>query len=174
MDKKSKSLNLAYIALGTTLLTICSWLIIPMLVPITLQTFAVFMVLLLLGVKRGTVSIGLYILLGIVGIPVFSGFKAGIGALLGPTGGFILGFFLISLSYAIGLKIRNTRPVEVLSLAIGLLLCYVVGTIWFVKVYGGTDFKSALSICIFPFIIPDAIKLLLASLISSKLRRIIK
>ena len=90
--KKSSEtvLDLTYVALGAVLIAICSWISIPAAVPFTLQTFAVAFVLLTLGGRRGTLSIIIYILLGAIGIPVFSQFSAGIGVLLGTTGGYII------------------------------------------------------------------------------------
>ena len=79
--------KLAYTALMAVVLCICSWITVPFAVPFTMQTFAVFCSLLLLGGKLGTLSIGVYILLGMVGLPVFSGFRGGIGHIIGPTGG---------------------------------------------------------------------------------------
>ena len=86
-------------ALGAVLIIICSWLTILFAVPFTMQTFAVFSVLILLGGKLGTASIGLFVLMGLVGLPVFSGFRGGVGVLLGPTGGYIIGFIFAGLLY---------------------------------------------------------------------------
>ena len=79
-------------ALGAALMTICAWISIPAQVPFTLQTFAVFFVTALLGLKCGTLSVIVYLLLGAVGLPVFAGFKGGLGSLMGVTGGYLLGF----------------------------------------------------------------------------------
>ena len=87
------------VALGAVLIIICSWLTVPFAVPFTMQTFAVFTVLILLGGKLGTASIGLFVLMGLVGLPVFSGFRGGVGVLLGPTGGYIVGFVFAGLLY---------------------------------------------------------------------------
>ena len=95
MSGKIKTLNLVYIALFAVLIVICSWISIPTLVPFTLQTFAIYLTVLLLGWKRGLGAILVYILLGIVGVPVFSGFKAGLGVVAGPTGGYIIGFIFL-------------------------------------------------------------------------------
>ena len=80
-----KALDLIYIAIGAALISICSWISIPTAVPFTLQTFAVFLVLLLLGGERGTIATLIYILLGAVGVPVFAGFSGGVGILFGST-----------------------------------------------------------------------------------------
>ena len=154
------------IALCAALLAPCAWLSIPTQPPFTMQTFGVFLTLLLLGAKDGAIAIALYILLGAMGAPVFSGFNGGMGALLGPTGGYIAGFLLLCPIY--GLLCRNKAGlwVKALALFLGLLACYAFGTLWFVKVYGDTKgpitLLAALSKCVFPFILPDLAKLALA------------
>ena len=90
----SRSLNLAFTALGAVLIAVCSWISIPTAVPFTMQTFAVFFVLLALGGRRGTCSILVYILLGAAGMPVFSNFSAARRRPVGATGGYIAGFLL--------------------------------------------------------------------------------
>ena len=99
MKNPHQTIDLVYIALGAVLISICSWISIPTTVPFTMQTFAEFFVLSALGGKRGTVAIIVYILLGAVGIPVFSNFTSGIGILLGNTGGYIVGFVFMGLVY---------------------------------------------------------------------------
>ena len=95
---KQSTRDLAYIALFAVLIAICSWIAIPILqVPYTLQTFAVFLAVGVLGGKRGTLAVLVYILLGAVGVPVFAGFTGGLGVLLGTTGGYILGFLCTAL-----------------------------------------------------------------------------
>ena len=85
---------MVYISFFAIVIAIGSWISIPTMIPFTLQTFAVFITVGILGGKRGAAAVSLYILLGVVGIPVFAGFKGGIGVLLGNTGGYILGFLL--------------------------------------------------------------------------------
>lgn len=87
-----KTRDMALIAAFAAVITVCAWISVPAAVPFTLQTFAVFLAVGLLGGKRGTIAVAVYILLGAVGVPVFSGFNGGLGALLGITGGYILGF----------------------------------------------------------------------------------
>ena len=99
MNKQFRVVDLAYMAVCAALIAICSWISIPAAVPFTMQTFAVFCVLGLLGGKRGTISILVYILLGAVGLPVFAGFSGGIGILFGTTGGYIIGFIFVGLIY---------------------------------------------------------------------------
>ena len=154
------------IALCAALLAPCAWLSVPTQPPFTMQTFGIFLTLLLLGAKDGTMAIGLYILLGALGVPVFSGFNGGMGALMGPTGGYIVGFLLICLIFGLLCGKGAGLWLKALALLLGLAVCYAFGTLWFVKVYG--DMKgpistlSALSMCVFPFIVPDLAKLALA------------
>ena len=154
------------IALCAALLAPCAWLSVPTQPPFTMQTFGVFLTLLLLGAKDGTIAIGLYILLGALGVPVFSGFNGGMGALMGPTGGYIVGFLLICLIFGLLCGKGAGLWLKALALLLGLAVCYAFGTLWFVKVYG--DMKgpistlTALSMCVFPFIVPDLAKLALA------------
>ncbi len=170
-----KTLNLVYIAIGIALITVCSWITIPMTVPFTLQTFAVFAVLLILGGKKGTIATLVYILMGAIGIPVFSGFKGGIGAILGNTGGYIIGFIFIGLIYMGLTKLFGKKLyVEIAALVLGLIVCYGFGTAWFMYAYmkntGSVGLMTVLSWCVFPFIIPDLLKMAVAFIISKRVR----
>lgn len=157
-------------AFFAALIAVCSQIAIPMAVPFTMQTFAVFLALLMLGGTDGLVSIVLYILLGAAGLPVFSGFSGGIGRLTGPTGGFIVGFMLTALCYIVATRLfGKSRFVRIAALIIGhFLLCYAAGVIWF-SYNAGTSSGKALAVCVLPFILPDLLKLALALLISSRL-----
>lgn len=176
--KKLQTVDLVYMAVGTVLITVCSWISIPMVVPFTLQTFAVFFILSLLGGKRGTISILVYILLGAVGVPVFSGFMGGIGKLLGMTGGYILGFILTGLLYWLAQRLFGEKLlVRILSLLAGLLVCYAFGTAWFMIVYahdsGPIGLWSALTMCVIPFILPDLAKMALALFLSDRMKKLL-
>ena len=94
-----RTVDLVYVALFSVLIAVCAWISIPATIPFTLQTFGIFAALTILGGRRGTYATVVYLLLGAVGLPVFSGFQAGIGTLLGATGGFILGFAAQALVY---------------------------------------------------------------------------
>ncbi len=168
-----KTRDIVYIGIFAAIITICSWISIPLTVPFTLQTFAVFLTVLLLGGRRGTIAVLIYILLGIVGIPVFSGFKGGIAVLLGPTGGYIVGFIATALiMWAFEhVKTDNKTVSSVISMLLGLFSCYAIGTAWFSRIYNnGTDTPASISVilgwCVIPFIIPDLVKIFLAFLIS--------
>lgn len=166
--------KIIYISIMAALLCICAWLTVPFAVPFTMQTFGVFCALLLLGGRRGTAAIGLYIMLGAVGLPVFSGFQGGIGHLLGPTGGYVLGFLLTGIVFWLTEKVSGKRFHPWLSLVIGLAVCYAAGTLWFSAVYarqGRTaDMLSVLTMCVFPYILPDLGKMALAVYISSRIK----
>jgi len=178
MNSKFKVVDLTYMAVGAALTAVCSWISIPSTVPFTLQTFAVFCVLSLLGGKRGTVSIIIYILLGAVGMPVFAGFTGGIGILLGTTGGYIIGFILMGLLFWLAEHFfGNALPVRIVSMLAGLLVCYAFGTGWFLWVYarqsGAIGIGTALSWCVLPFILPDLAKMALAVGIAGRVKKFI-
>lgn len=175
----TKALSLVYISLGAALIAICSWISIPTAVPFTLQTFAVFTVLLLLGGERGTIATLVYVLIGAVGVPVFSGFTGGVGILFGNTGGYIIGFIFMGLIYILFTKLFGKKTaVRIAALILGLIVCYAFGTAWFMHVYmkntGDVGVLTVLSWCVFPFIVPDLIKIALAFLISKRIEPVIK
>ncbi len=171
--------DLCMISAGAALLAVCSWLSVPFAVPFTMQSFAVCLLPALLGRKRALLSLLIYMLLGVAGLPVFSGFRSGAGVLLGATGGYLLGFF--STMLPIGL-IAEHRPEKTAALAgamlLGMLLCYACGTAWFMIVYTRTrepiGVLSALGLCVFPFLLPDAVKCLLALVFTRRLRPLIR
>lgn len=137
-----------------------------------MQTFAVFFALAFLGGWRGLAAIVLYVAIGAIGLPVFSGFSGGIGHLLGPTGGYIFGFAVGGLVFALleRLPVRGRFWLPT-RLFISLIPCYAVGTLWFCITYGagaGIGVWAALTKCVLPFIIPDIVKLVLAWLIAEK------
>ena len=171
--KKIGTIDMAYIAIGAVLIAICSWISIPVVVPFTLQTFAVFLLIMLLGGMKATISVTVYILVGAVGVPVFAGFGAGIGVLFGKTGGYIIGFLFMGPIFWLITKLFGKKLlVQILALVTGLLVCYAFGTAWFMYIYmrdtGDVGLMTVLSWCVFPYIIPDAVKMAVAILISKK------
>lgn len=165
------------IAMMTCLIAICSWLNIPSAVPFTMQTFAVFCALLLLGGQHALVTVFLYIFMGCIGLPVFSGFKGGIAHIIGPTGGYIIGFIFTALCYCLFEPLILKYPrIKAFVFVIGLIICYVVGTLWFKMIYEfrGTEYSviKILSMCVFPYIIPDLLKLALSFFVCNKIRRV--
>lgn len=168
----------ALIGVFAALMAICSWISIPATVPFTMQTFAVFLTIGLLGGKRGSIAIAIYLLLGASGIPVFSGFSGGLGYMMGPTGGYIIGFLFSALiMWAIEKVLGKSLGVLVASMVVGLLVCDAFGTAWFMVVYTKSNetigLATALTWCVIPYIIPDALKIALAALLTRRLRRFI-
>lgn len=167
VKSKWSAKDMAYVAIMAVVIAICSWISIPTTVPFTLQTFAVFLAVGVLGGRRGTFAVLVFILLGAVGVPVFAGFQGGIGVLLGTTGGYIIGFLLSALLYwAMTQALGEKTPVMVAAMVLGLIVCYAFGTAWFMVVYarnsGAIGLGTALGWCVFPFIIPDLVKIALA------------
>jgi biotin transport system substrate-specific component len=177
--KKLKPLDLAYIGMFVAIMAICSWISIPMTIPFTLQTFAVFAAVAMLGLGRGTIAVLVYIILGAIGVPVFAGFSGGFDKILGPTGGYIVGFIFTALITGGVLKIFGKKlPVMIPAMLLGLLACYAFGTVWFMYVYGKANgaigLTTALSWCVIPYIIPDCCKIALAIFLDKRLARFIK
>lgn len=176
---KIKTIDLAYIAIGTVFIAVCSWINVPTVIPFTMQTFAVFFVLSALGGRNGTSAIIVYVLLGAAGIPVFAQFTSGLGILLGSTGGYIVGFVFTGAIYWISIRLLGKKLyIEIIALVIGIIVLYAFGTAWFMLVYSRTEGKigiaAALSWCVLPFIIPDLIKLSLALTLSQRLSPLLK
>ena len=172
-------MDAAMIAVCAAVMAVCSWISIPAAVPFTMQTFAVFLSVGLLGGRNGTLSVLVYLLIGAAGLPVFSGFTGGIGHLLGPTGGYMIGFvFTALLMWLMERLMGRSQKTLVLSMIAGLLVCYAFGTVWFMILYtrdsGSIGIMTALTWCVFPYIIPDALKILLASVLTRRLRPLIK
>ena len=147
-------------------------------VPVSLATLMLYLSVYVLGKRYATVSYGIYLLIGLVGIPVFSGFRGGIGALLGNTGGYLVGYvFLALVVWGMEKWTRNRKWLQVLSMVLGLALCYAFGTIWFIVMYaqssGVIGLSAVLGWCVLPYVIPDLIKLGLAMGLSGRLRGII-
>ena len=172
---RSGSYDLTIISLFVSIVTVCSWISIPSTIPFTLQTFAIFLTFGLLGGRKSFVVIMMYLLLGTIGVPVFSGFEGGLGKLLGPTGGYIIGFLMsVLIMWGIENIIGRTIPALAVEMAIGLFICYSFGTVWFIAVYMNMDRSitifSALNMCVIPFVIPDVIKIVLACILTQRLR----
>ena len=156
-------------AFFAALTAVCAWIGIPLGDTVfTLQTFAVFLTLGLLGGKWGTVSILCYLLLGTVGMPVFSGFRGGMGMLLGPTGGYLWGFLLTGLCYWAMEKVGRLP-----AMVMGLLVCYGCGTAWYM-VYTGGGLAWVVLHTIVPYLIPDGCKIALALHLTKRLKRHLK
>lgn len=173
-QKKFRTLDLVYIGLFAALIAVCAWIAVPLTVSVTLQTFAVCLTAGLLGWKRATLAVAVYILLGMIGLPVFTGFNSGISAIAGPTGGYIVGFIFTAVITGLAAdKCGGKMSYNILFMTLGILTCYLFGTVWFVIAYK-VSFASALSTCVFPFLVPDAVKIVLAAFLTGKLKRFVK
>lgn len=186
--RKSVSYDITLIAISAALITICSWISVQIgPVPVTLQTLAVLAVLLTAGGRRGTIAIAVYLALGAVGVPVFSGFKGGPAAFMGPTGGFLAGFLLAALVFWLFEKLifakLMTTPAKklifgIVNSLIFEIIVYLVGVIWFMTVYaaqtGPVGLGTVLGWCVIPFIIPDIVKIAAASVIGSRASRFVR
>lgn len=159
----------------TACLAVCSWITVPYVIPFTLQTFAVFMSLRILGGKNGFLTIFVYLVLGCIGIPVFSGFTGGFGHLAGATGGYLWGFLLTAVLYWILEKtiINKAKklPVRILLMFLCLCLCYLCGSLWFFCAFGnGRSLGTVFVMCVIPYIIPDIIKISFAEFLSTRIK----
>lgn len=143
-------------------------------VPISLTNLAIYIALYLLGWKRGTVSYLVYLLIGMVGMPVFSGYEGGLGKLMGPTGGYIIGFIPMAIIAGLVIDRFHNRGIQIAGMIAATAVCYAFGTAWFC-VQSGYVLGAALSLCVFPFIPFDLGKMVIAMAIGPMIRaRLIK
>ena len=172
-----KAKNMALCGLFTAVLAVCAWISVPFGDSvITLQTFGIFLTLGLLGGRLGSLTIFVYLLLGAVGVPVFSAFRGGLGALLSTTGGYIFGFMLTGILYWLLTSVKDSPAMRLLAMILGLLLCYGCGSYWYLSRYLNPE-SAALGLvllkCVVPYLIPDAVKLSLAWLLTGRLKRFV-
>lgn len=172
---KSKVLtvnNMALIAMFAAVTAVLSQIIIPLPftpAPINLATLSVFLAGGLLGAKRGCASQMIYVLLGIVGMPVFTNFRAGFNVITGPTGGYIAGYVLSA--FVIGL-LKNKLPQKTvwyaLNMAVGAVCYFTLGTIWFMFLTKST-LTVSLTMCVIPFIPGDILKIILSAFLVKRI-----
>lgn len=173
---KNRIFNMIIISLFATLMCIGAWIHFPSAVPATMQTFVVFCALGLMGSKKTFIMLIIYVLMGALGLPVFSGFTGGIGALTGPTAGFIWGFLLgVPVFYVFEKYFFHKKSLTVTGYILYILLHYIPGALWYcyfttagLSLYG---IISSFLITVAPFIIPDAVKLILSFIVVAKIRK---
>ncbi len=177
--KLSATRDLAFIALAVALLVICSFIAIP--TPaghITLQLFAVLLIASIFDIKKSFVSVSLYVTMGLIGLPIFAGFRGGLGVLFDTSGGFLASFIIISLllpsaRYIFG----NSRIAILISSIICILITYVVAALWLCFITAGglsaKNFGFYLTLSSLPYIFPDLAKLVLALCIAPRVRKFI-
>lgn len=173
MERKTKSgvYPLAMTAVMAAVMAVVSPFALPIgPVPISLATLVVYLMAYILGWKRGTLATLVYILLGCVGMPVFSGFAGGLGKLMGPTGGYILGY--LPMAAIAGLfveKFQKNRFVQVLGMILATAVLYGLGTAWFCFTAGKT-LSAAMGACVIPFLPGDCAKIVIAVLVGPTIR----
>ncbi|MDO4869916.1 MAG: biotin transporter BioY [Bacillota bacterium] len=183
MTHKSKTTIMALCGLFAAVMTVCSWISIPLgftPVPVNLATLGVFLTGALLGPKYGTLSMAVYTLAGAVGLPVFSEFRGGLSVLAGPTGGYIVGYiaaaFISGIIVAAAVKTEKTPVVSitmyVAAMILGLLACYALGTAWFMFTTH-TPLGAAMVTCVIPFLPGDALKIAAGTILARRLKKYI-
>ena len=167
--------NMPRVALFSALMAVFSWIAIPSPIPFTLQLLILYLEIFAIGAPMTIASTLVYVLLGVIGLPVFAGFGGGIGYLVGATGGFILALPVSALCYHILEKAFGRGKQSLIFAFISLFVIYLIGSIWFAYVYSaGNGFAGTLTLTVIPYIIPDTIKIVLAYYLGKRLSRIIK
>ena len=162
--------SMCYIAIFTAVIAACAQLTIPMPagVPLTLQTFAIMLTGVVLGAKKGTAAVVVYLLLGMVGAPVFQNFTGGLGVVFGPTGGFILSFPIIAFATGLGAARKNIVWLA-MGLVGGVAVNYFCGMVYF-SFNMETDLYYAFTVCVLPFLVTDLIKLIMAAVLGKLIK----
>ena len=173
--KKSNIYILAMTAIMAAVTCVLAPLSIPIgPVPVSLTILAIYLALYLLGWKLGTVSFVVYLLLGLVGLPVFSGFSGGLGKLAGPTGGYIIGFLPMAIVAGLFIDRFRNRGLQFVGMVLGVVICYAFGTAWFC-ISTGSTLAAALGLCVLPFLPFDLAKIVIVLILGPILRaRLVK
>ncbi len=176
MNQKFSVQELTTMALLAALLCVSSYISIQLpfsAAPITAQTLIVNLIALLLKPKKAGITVGIWILLGLVGLPVFSGGKGGFGVLAGPTGGYIIGYLVAVMIIALIRGNKNKAIRNMIStIAVGIPVIYVIGVPW-LKVVAGLDWKAAVITGLLPFIAGDIVKAIASVYIAKPLYKVV-
>jgi biotin transport system substrate-specific component len=173
MKERTLSIQqLSVIGVMTAVICILAPLSIPIgVVPISFTNLAVYIALYVLGVKKGTISYLVYLCIGFIGVPVFSGFTSGPGKLFGPTGGYLVGFIFMAVIAGIFIdRFTDKMYLCFLGMVIGTLVSYLLGTLWLAYV-GEMNLKAALAAGVIPFIPGDLAKIVISMLIGPQIRK---
>lgn len=169
--------NMVTCGLMAAILCIIAPLSIPLpgnLVPISLTNFILYLTAYVLDMKYSTVTYMVYLLIGIVGLPVFSNYGSGFAKVAGPTGGYLLGFIFIPLICGyINNKFEGKIYMSVIGMIMGLFFSYLLGTLWF-SYQQSMSISASLSLCVYPFLIGDTIKIIAAAIIGPVLKKVSK
>lgn len=190
VSQSKKILQMTLIAVMAAMICVVAPFSIPLpftLVPISFTNLMIYIAVFALGWKRGTLSYVLYLLIGLVGIPVFSGFTGGPAKLVGPTGGYLIGFVFTAIATGIIIDFASRKECStkskttlfrivlyVAGMLLGLFICYVFGTAWYM-LQQGMEFRAAyinsvLAVCVIPFLPGDAMKIVIAIVVGIPLR----
>ncbi len=176
--KNMKTRDMIMVAMFAALICIGAYIVIPLPfspVPITLQTLFIMMAGLILPVELAGMTVVIYLLLGIVGLPVFSGGGSGIGILFGPTGGYLVGFLIgvMVISFMVN-KFKSNVMVEFISTVIGgIIVVYAIGVIW-LSAKTGMGIAKAFTVGAVPFLIGDFMKAIVATVVAVPIRQYLK
>lgn len=173
MSKTFSVQKMAIIALMTAVLCILAPISIPVFispVPISLGVLAIYLTAYVLSPLDATISVIIFILLGTFGLPVFSGYSGGLSKLVGPTGGYIIGFLFTVYISSLFIHMKKGIIFDVIGMITGLALCYILGTIWF-SYQQGKGFIASLLLCVVPFLIGDAIKIIVAVILGIQINK---
>lgn len=173
MSKTFSVQKMAIIALMTAVLCILAPISIPVFispVPISLGVLAIYLTAYVLSPLDATISVIIFILLGTFGLPVFSGYSGGLSKLVGPTGGYIIGFLFTVYITSLFIHMKKGIIFDVIGMITGLALCYILGTIWF-SYQQGKGFIASLLLCVVPFLIGDAIKIIVAVILGTQINK---
>lgn len=185
MSKSNKfnTKDMVLVALFAAVCCVCSIITVPTgIVPVTLGTFGIMVTAMILGEKRGIISVALFIVLGMIGLPVFSGMQGGFGVLAGPTGGYIYSYLLMVPIIGVASKCLNktlsSGMFTMLGCIAAIFVCYLVGTAHFMIVMSvkgnPMGIWSSLCACVFPFVLFDLLKAVLAIIIAPRLKPLCK
>ena len=170
--QKIRTKQMVLIALMTAVTCVLGPLSIPLPfspVPISLTNFVIFLSIFVLGMKNGTISFIVYLLLGAVGVPVFSSFRGGLAILAGPTGGYLIGFIFLALIMGFALEHFDRKLVPtIIGMVLGMAVCYAFGTVWLAKLLS-LSFKEGLAMGVIPYLPGDAVKIIIAVIVGPKL-----
>jgi biotin transport system substrate-specific component len=174
----SRTRSIVLCGLSMALLSVGAAIQVPLgPIPFTLQTLMFILILLVLTPAEALFAVGGYLVLGAVGLPVFAGFRGGFGVLLGPTGGFLMGFFVAALFSGLarilfGGKAQSFKAsvtLDVVCILVVTLTYYAAGAWWFSFSTGATV-SAALAACVIPFLVPDALKIIAAFVCAQPIR----
>lgn len=172
MKKRFTIYQLASCALMTALMCVLGPISFPIgPIPVSLTNFVIYLSVFILGTKGATVSTLVYLLLGAAGLGVFSGYAGGIGKIAGPTGGYLIGFvFMVIICGIVMEKSHSNTVITIIGMIVGTLVCYAFGTAWFV-IQMQCNIWYALTVCVFPFLVFDLIKILVATALGKTVRK---